>query len=65
LVDPGEDPSIGAVRELKEETGYFARLEDVILVTPVMHSDPWKSNETSIIVVVKLDMTLPENSNLT
>jgi ADP-ribose pyrophosphatase len=65
LVSPGEDPSIGAVRELKEETGYFARSEDVVSVTPVMHVDPWKSNEACVIVTVKLDMTLPENSNLT
>ena len=34
LVDPGEDPAIAAARELREETGYSGRLEQIGRIHP-------------------------------
>jgi 8-oxo-dGTP diphosphatase len=35
-IDPGEDPTDAAVREIREETGYAARLDDLLGVDSVV-----------------------------
>lgn len=65
LCDGDEDPALCAIRELAEETGYKATQEDVEYVSPLLYVDPWKSNETSRIARIKLNMELPENQNPT
>jgi 8-oxo-dGTP diphosphatase len=35
-IDPGEDPADAAVREIREETGYAARLDDLLGVDSVV-----------------------------
>lgn len=34
------NPSATAIRELKEETGYTATLDDIIHISPITHCDP-------------------------
>ncbi|KAJ3320972.1 hypothetical protein HDU76_000185 [Blyttiomyces sp. JEL0837] len=60
LVDAGETPEMAAIRELHEETGYRGT---VIKTTPVMVSDPGMSNANMRLVVLDIDMTLPDNQN--
>lgn len=58
LTDPGEtDPRITALRELKEETGYAASLEDITNVSPLFTMSPWWSTETSYRVDVRVPDT--------
>lgn len=52
-----------AIRELKEETGYTASIEDVVDVSPRLFVDPWKSTESSKYVRIKVDINRPENAN--
>lgn len=40
LVDPGEDALVAALRELKEETGFSATVQDATLVPFPVHNDP-------------------------
>lgn len=51
LVEPGEGIEAAAARELAEETG---RSADFTLTSPVIHVDPWKSNEDAIVCVGEL-----------
>ena len=58
LADPGEtDPRVTAVRELKEEAGFTAGLEDVTEVSPLFTMSPWWSTETSYRVDVRIPDT--------
>lgn len=58
LADPGEtDPRVTALRELKEETGYTATLEDITHVSPTFTMSPWWSTETS----VRVDVRVPDS----
>ncbi|TNV75609.1 hypothetical protein FGO68_gene16616 [Halteria grandinella] len=60
-----------ALRELKEETGYIgtAPISDTILrlkpilESPILYNDPWKSNETTNLITLEVDFSLPENVN--
>ena len=64
LVDPEDnDVALTAIRELKEETGYTASIEDVIEVSPRVCIDPWKSTESSRYVRIKVDGARTENIN--
>lgn len=64
LVDPlDNDVALTALRELKEETGYTASIEDVIEVSPRVFVDPWKSTESSRYVRIKVDGARTENMN--
>lgn len=63
LTDPGEtDPRVTALRELKEETGFAASLEDITGVSPLFTMSPWWSTETSYRVDVRVPDT-EENRN--
>ena len=58
ILNPDEEPSSGAARELREETGFIAR---DILVFPPSFTSPGMSNESIFTAVVNIDETLPEN----
>lgn len=64
LVDPGEDPLQAALREVKEETGYTVRPEDVIGQSPLVSPCPWLISESTILFTVRVDDSLPENQTL-
>jgi 8-oxo-dGTP pyrophosphatase MutT (NUDIX family) len=55
------DPVTSALRELKEETGYTAFRENVEDVGLIAYNDPWKSNECSRLIKVRIDGELNEN----
>lgn len=61
LVDAGESPEQAAIRELKEETGYFATVSES---SPTMFNDPGFCNTNLQMVHVKVDMSLPANQDL-
>ncbi|KAI5867459.1 MutT/nudix family protein [Durotheca rogersii] len=61
LIDEGETPEEAAARELREETGYVAK---VVETPPIMFNDPGFCNTNLRMVRVTVDMTLPENQNL-
>lgn len=50
-----DDVIENAHRELKEETGYIADEIKLLNFSPVLRVDPWKSNESSKIVVAFID----------
>ena len=58
LLEPGEDPAAGALRELREETGYTARVERL---TPAVFTSPGLTNESVHTVLVSVDLAAPEN----
>lgn len=60
LIDANEDIPTAALRELKEETGYIGR---IIEQGPVIYNDPGFTNTNMSLVMVEVDMTLPENQN--
>ncbi|KAI8807062.1 NUDIX hydrolase domain-like protein [Cladochytrium replicatum] len=60
LVDANETPEGAALRELKEETGYFGEVKST---SPVLWNDVGMSNANMRLVVVSVDRTLPENQN--
>ena len=62
LIDAGETAAQAAVRELREETGYIAKIEDCV-VTGALPLSPGLSDETVALVTVQIDMTLAENHN--
>jgi ADP-ribose pyrophosphatase len=49
-----------ALRELKEETGYVGKISENS-ISPILFSDPWKSNESCKSLVVEIDED--ENKN--
>ncbi|XXH03114.1 hypothetical protein Hte_009505 [Hypoxylon texense] len=60
LVDEGETAEQAAIRELKEETGYVAKVAET---SPMMFNDPGFCNTNLRMVHVTVDMSLPENQN--
>ena len=58
-----KDPASAALRELKEETGYTASIENIKETGLIAYNDPWKSNECSRLVRVHIDSSLSENKN--
>lgn len=62
-LDEGEDAVQAAIREMKEETGYTVRPEDVIGSSPELCAAPWVSNETTTVITLRVDTSLPENQS--
>lgn len=62
LTDPGEDVIAAGIREVKEETGYTVRPEDVIGQSPLVSSAPWLTSSSTNVVTVSVDLDLPENA---
>jgi len=60
LVDSNENPSVAAIRELREETGYVGKVVDESMT---MLFGMAISNTTCKIVTVEIDGDLPENQN--
>ncbi|KAK8132697.1 hypothetical protein PG999_000870 [Apiospora kogelbergensis] len=60
LVDEGETAEQAAIRELKEETGYVAKVAET---TPMMFNDPGFCNTNLRMIHVIIDMSLPENQD--
>jgi len=46
-----------ALKELKEETGYTANESHIREISPILHSDPWKSTETIRYVLIDVPET--------
>lgn len=61
--EENENIADAAVRELKEETGYLVRPEDITPedVGPLVHVDPWKSTEKSKHIQITINHELEEN----
>jgi len=59
LLDPGEDATTAALRELKEETGYSAK---VVSVSPTACMSPGLTNETVHLVYADIDLDDPVNA---
>ena len=60
LIDEGEDCKASAIRELKEETGYFG---EITKMTKPVYSSPGLTNETVTIVFIDIDESNPKNIN--
>jgi ADP-ribose pyrophosphatase len=58
----GASPQQTALKELKEETGFIAFEENIKEVSPVLFTDPWKSTETTRLVVVEVPDILENES---
>ena len=69
------DLVVCAARELKEETGYASKPPSSpqilalqpLLESPILYNDPWKSNETTNLVTLEVDLTTTptaEDANL-
>ncbi|OMJ93113.1 hypothetical protein SteCoe_3926 [Stentor coeruleus] len=56
------EPAEAALKELKEEAGYTARIEDITYISPQVFIDPWKSTESTIFVMVNVP-EIPENEH--
>ena len=54
----GESPAETAVRELKEETGYFGKIESV---TPPLYTSPGLLSESCFMAFVSIDEEIPQN----
>lgn len=52
-----------ATRELKEETGYIPEIVKEFDFSPIVYTDPYKSNEHSKIVLAYIDGDREENIN--
>jgi 8-oxo-dGTP pyrophosphatase MutT (NUDIX family) len=61
LIDQGETAEVTAIRELKEETGYHAQVEEVF---PPIYSSPGLTGETIQLVTVSIDETSLENQDI-
>lgn len=55
LIDPHEDPKKTVLRELLEETGYHASMEDIEYVSSPITPDPGLSDSCSRLVKVNVD----------
>ena len=59
------DLVVCAARELKEETGYLSKPPyspkilalQPLLESPILYNDPWKSNETTNLVTLEVDLS--------
>ncbi|KAH0830418.1 hypothetical protein J3R83DRAFT_1813 [Lanmaoa asiatica] len=51
-----EEAEVAAVRELEEETGYRATLQDVVECTPIVACDPGMTTARMKLVVVKVEL---------
>ena len=54
----GESPAETALRELKEETGYFGKIESV---TPPLFTSPGLLSESCFMAFVSIDEEIPQN----
>eukprot|EP01134_Creolimax_fragrantissima_P004134 CFRG4134T1 len=61
LMKEGETPEQAAVRRLSEETGLKGTVANV---SPALYTDPWKSNESTMLVDVEVNVDDPENLDL-
>jgi ADP-ribose pyrophosphatase len=61
LIDENETAEQAAVRELKEETGYFGVPRDT---SPIIYSDPGLTNANMKLVVMDVDRSLEVNQNV-
>ncbi|KAI9569091.1 NUDIX hydrolase domain-like protein [Boletus coccyginus] len=53
---PNEEAQVAALRELEEETGYKATLQDVIECSPTVASDPGMTTATMKLVMLKVEL---------
>ena len=58
LIDEGESPGAAVLRELREETGYHAR---VVRLFDAAYNSPGLSSERTHVVLAEIDETLAEN----
>lgn len=62
LIDPGEDVTQTAVRELREETGYSGTVSTLnSVVSRRLAMSPGMISESVHVIVVDVDLDLPEN----
>ena len=63
-MDPGEEVHLAAKRELLEETGFtIGKSYDSEIPCRVVYCDPWKSNESEVMIVVEIDGDAVENAS--
>jgi len=62
MIENEDDCLGGAIRELKEETGYtpskileVIQVDDFLQVSPTLCIDPWKSNDCELMILVEVD----------
>jgi ADP-ribose pyrophosphatase len=58
----GLSPREAALKELREETGYRAEMENITFESPDAYNDPWKSTEATRFVGINVPET-EENEN--
>lgn len=61
LIDPNESPETATIRELREETGYFATEDCIEYISPPIAPEPGLSDTCARLVKVNVDGTLPVN----
>lgn len=62
LIDPHEDPKKTVLRELLEETGYHASMDDIEYASSPITPDPGLSDSCSILVKVSVDGDSAQNA---